>query len=412
MFQTHPLHIFSYFALSLFIGAWFATGQVRAESVYTVKDVAVDASATSAAEARSVAMAEGHLRAFERLLRRLVLAEDQALLPPLESPQIAALTDGFIIEKERVSPTRYRANITLYFNQISVRKLLRQWQIRFAETRSNDILVVPVFDTGDGPILWLEPGDWQLAWLAHPIDDGLVSMVLPLGDVIDMAAIDASQALRPERDELLTLASRYGTHKIIVASAYLTLPEGPLLEDGIEPNSVQGNPVASEVPDLSESRRVRGEVEGLILELTVHRVGMADERTSRELLRGGSRESMEGFLARAVERVLVQVEGAWKQANMLRFGSENRLSMLVPLNSLPDWVEIRRRLGQLAVMVSIDLNALSRDQADISLNYFGETEQLMRSLKQSNFALNFESGGWVLQAGSVGGQSASDEKNF
>jgi len=334
-------------------------------------------------------------------------------LPVLESPEIAALIDGFVIEKELVSSIRYRAKLILYFNKIAVRKLLRQRKIRFAETRSNDMLVVPVFDIGDGPTLWLEPGDWRSAWLARPIDEGLVSLVLPLGDVIDMAAIDASQAQAPSRNELLVLADRYGTQEVVVASAYLALPdEPPSNRNSHGATAAEGDLMENTEPDLSESRRVRGEVEDAILELTVHRVGVARERTSTELLRGGSSESLDDFLARAVGRVLAQVEGAWKQANMLRFGRESRLSILIPLNSLPNWVEIRRRLSRLAVVVSVDLDVLSRDQAEITLNYFGETEQLMLSLEQSDFALNFESRGWVLQTGGASGQSGSDEKNL
>ena len=104
------------------------------------------------------------------------------------------------------------------------------------------------------------------------------------------------------------------------------------------------------------------------------------------------------------------MEGFWKQENVLRFSRENRLSMLVPLNSLPDWVEIRRRLSQLAVMVSVDLNSLSRDRAEVTIKYFGETEQLLLSLQQFDFALNFESRGWVLQTDGASRQSESGEK--
>jgi len=413
MFQPRSARLTAYFALLLLFGAWLTSSPAQANSVYTVQDVAVDASATSAAEARSIALAEGHLMALERLLQRLVLAEDQVLLPVLESPEVAALIDGFVIQKELVSPTRYRAKLIFDFNKFAVRKLLRQRNIRFAETRSNDMLVLPVFDTGDGATLWLEPGDWRSAWLARPIDEGLVSLILPLGDVIDMAAIDASQALGPSRDALLASASRYGTQEVVVASAYLALPEiQQPIEEEPAAAPAEADPAESTEPDLSESRRVRGEVEGAILELTVHRIGVAGVRTSTELLRGGPSESMQDLLMRAVGRVLAQVEGAWKQANMLRFSRENRLSILVPLNSLPDWVEIRRRLGQLAVVVSIDLDALSRDQAEITLNYFGETEQLMLGLEQSDLALNFESRGWVLQTGSAAGQSGSGEKNL
>ena len=298
-----------------------------------------------------------------------------------------------------------------------MRNLLRQRKIRFAETRSNDVLVVPVYDTGDGPILWLEPGDWRAAWLARPANEGLVPLILPLGDVIDMAAMDAALAMAPSPEALLGLAERYGTQEVVVASAYLKLVEPP--EPTAEGNSNDGitdvgdgtgndaERVSVAETGISKSRRVRGPVEGAILQLTVHRVGAAAERTTRELLRGAPSDSRESLLARAVGRVMALVEGNWKQANMLRFGRENELRIAVPLNSLGDWVDMRRRLRDLAVVVSIDLAALSRGQADILLHYFGEREQLMLGLEQSDLALNFESGGWVLHSNASGGQSGA-----
>ena len=66
---------------------------------------------------------------------------------------------------------------------------------------------------------------------------------------------------------------------------------------------------------------------------------------------------------------------------------------------------MRRRLREMAVMVNVELAALSRGQADVLLHYFGETEQLMLGLEQSDLALKFESNSWVLQSESVSGQS-------
>ena len=422
MIQPRSLRRVTVLVVVLVLCAILSAGGAKAESVYTIRDLAVDSSAVSAAEARSLALAKGQRAAFDRLLRRLVLSEDQVLLPVLEYAQITALVDGYVIEKELLSSTRYRANLTIDFNKFGMRNLLRQRKIRFAETRSNDVLVVPVYDTGDGPILWLEPGDWRAAWLARPANEGLVPLILPLGDVIDMAAMDAALAMAPSREALLGLAERYGTQEVVVASAYLELPEPP--EPTAEGNSNDGitdvgdgtgndaERVSVAETGISKSRRVRGPVEGAILQLTVHRVGAAAERTTLELLRGAPSESRESLLARAVGRVMALVEGNWKQANMLRFGRENELRIAVPLDSLGDWVDMRRRLRDLAVVVSIDLAALSRGQADILLHYFGEREQLMLGLEQSDLALNFESGGWVLHSNASGGQSGTSGNNL
>jgi hypothetical protein len=139
---------------------------------------------------------------------------------------------------------------------------------------------------------------------------------------------------------------------------------------------------------------------------------VAGEQTVRELLRGSPGESKADLLGRAVGRVVAQVEGGWKQANMLRFGRENKLRIIVPLTGLSDWVEMRRRLSELAVVVTVDLAALSRDQAEVLLHYLGETEQLMLGLEQSDLALVFQARGWVLQTENTGATQQQGGKNL
>ena len=418
MIQPRILRGFAVFALLLAVGITFVVRSGRTESVYTVRDIAVDSSAASAAAARSIALAGGQRTAFNRLLRRIVLSEDRVILPNLDDAMIAQMIDGYEIEKELLSPTRYRANLIVDFNKNQIRKLLRKRKIRFAETRSKDVLVVAVYDTGEGAVLWQEPEDWRAAWLARPANEGLVPFILPLGDVMDMGAVSAAEAQSPLREALLRLAQRYGADEIVVAVASLRLSDVPAhsgqgTEDGTEEGSAE--PIgqsATDESELSASRRVRGPVEGAILQLTVHRVGVAGEHSASELLRGAPAESKADLLARAVGRVIAQVEGGWKQANILRFGRENKLRIIVPLAGLSDWVDMRRRLSELAVVLTVDLAALSRDQAEVLLHYLGETEQLMLGLEQSDLALNFEARGWVLQNASVGDSEEQGGKNL
>ncbi|PPR26942.1 MAG: hypothetical protein CFH38_00416 [Alphaproteobacteria bacterium MarineAlpha10_Bin1] len=426
MIQPRILRGFAVFALLLAVGITFVVRSGRTESVYTVRDIAVDSSAASAAAARSIALAGGQRTAFDRLMRRIVLSEDRVILPNLDDTMIAQVIDGYEIEKELVSPTRYRANLIVDFNKNQIRKLLRKRKIRFAETRSKDVLVVPVYDAGEGAVLWQEPEDWRAAWLARPANEGLVPFILPLGDVMDMGAVSAAEAQSPLREALLRLAQRYGADEIVVAVASLRLSDervetGQGTEDGTENGTEEGTedrgaePTGQSAADETEpsvSRRVRGPVEGAILQLTVHRVGVAGEQSASELLRGAPAESKADLLSRAVGRVIAQVEGGWKQANILRFGRENKLRIIVPLAGLSDWVDMRRRLSELAVVLTVDLAALSRDQAEVLLHYLGETEQLMLGLEQSDLALNFEARGWVLQNASVGDSEEQGGKNL
>jgi len=415
---------FAVFALVFAVGAMLAAGSARSDSVYTVRDIAVDSSAASAAEARTIALVGGQRAAFDRLMTRLVLSEDRVILPNLEDNEIAQIIDGYEIDKELVSSTRYRANIIFYLNKNQVRKLLRQRKIRFAESRSKEVLVAAVFDGGEGAVLWQEPGDWRSAWLTRPANEGLVPFILPLGDVMDMGAISAEEAIFPSREALLALAERYGADEVVVAFASLRLAEIAAERDSSAPENSAEEGSAEDGANaetdqagaadnkLSTRRRVRGPVEGAILQLTVHRIGVAGEQSASELLRGAPGESKADLLARAVGRVIAQVEGGWKQANMLRFERENKLRIIVPLTGLSDWVEMRRRLSELAVVMTVDLAALSRHQAEVLLHYLGETEQLMLGLEQSDLALNFEERGWVLESESAGGPEQQGGKNL
>ena len=432
MILPRLFHGFAVFALLLAVGIVTVLHGARADSVYTVRGIAVDSSAASAAEARSIALAGGQRAAFDRLMTRLVLSEDMVILPNLNDAEIARIVDGYEIDKELVSSTRYRAQLIFGFNKNKVRKLLRQRKIRFAETRSREVLVVAVFDSGGGGVLWQEPGDWRSAWLNRPANEGLVPFILPLGDVMDMGALSAAEAEAPSREALMALAQRYGVDEAVVAVASLKLADLTAESDlstesdsstvdatadgTADTGDESADLAAAEGSDLSASRRARGPVEGANLQLTVHRVGVAGEHMESELLRGAPGESQADLLARAVGRVIAQVEGGWKQANMLRFGRENKLRIIVPLAGLPGWVEMRRRLSDLAVVISIELTALSRDQAEVLLNYLGETEQLMLGLEQSDLALNFEDRGWVLQTEGVAmtgdGQEQQGELNF
>ena len=73
MIQPRILRRIAVFAILLAFSVVMTPGAAKADSVFTVRDIAVDSSAVSAAEARSVALAEGQRAAFDLLLRRLVL---------------------------------------------------------------------------------------------------------------------------------------------------------------------------------------------------------------------------------------------------------------------------------------------------------------------------------------------------
>ena len=365
--------VFAVASLLLALVAGTFSHPAGAQEVFTATDVRVDATAKTAAAARETALAEGQRRALRRLLERLTLRVDYARLPVLERGQIAALVQNFEVEEEKTSSVRYLARLTVRFKPKAVRRLLRSHGIRFAETRSKPVLVLPVYEVAGALALWDDRNPWRTAWARQPKRGGLVPLVAPLGDLADIADIGAEQALRGDDARISAIARRYGAADALVALARLrTVP-------------------LTNLP---------------VVEVSVSRFGaVAQEEALVETFTAAAPEELEELLARAAEAVAVAVEENWKRDNLLRFDREGELTVAVPIEGLEDWLEVKRRLERVAFIRRSDLVYLSRGEARARLRFIGEEEQLTLALAQSDLILFRGATSWILRLGSPERQS-------
>ncbi|MBC8239360.1 MAG: DUF2066 domain-containing protein, partial [Alphaproteobacteria bacterium] len=119
---------------------------LAASDVFEVTDVPVDATAESAVAARGQALAAGQLEAFTRLLRRLTLRENHAILPIPDTNTVSTYIRDFSVSDERTSSVRYLANLHVRFKSADIRALLGEFGLPFAETISKPTVVLPVLE--------------------------------------------------------------------------------------------------------------------------------------------------------------------------------------------------------------------------------------------------------------------------
>ena len=363
------------FALALFL----ACGVAQGESVFSVAQVPIDAEAESAAEARERAIAAGQRAALEILLRRLTVEGTD--LPAPSEDSLAAMVAGFVIDRELVSTTRYRASMTVDFDPAAVRRLLRDSDIAYAETVSKPVLVVAVQRDPDGVLLWEDDNRWRQMWEQRPPHGGLVPLLLPLGDVIDLGTVDAERALASDVDALTALAGLYGTSEVAVAVA------------GLSASATVARPAAPDTETANDNSSAAGRALTLSLRRIVDGGGSAVERT----LTGREGESEQGLLARGTERVIALLEDVWKAANLIRYEEDHGIQAIVPITSLGEWVSIQNRLAALAMVAAVEIDSLSRREGRITLRYHGTADQLRLALGQADLDLAPEEGGWWLR---------------
>jgi len=356
----------------LMCGAMTATdGRAAEADIFIVRGVNVDVTAETAAAAREQALADGHVAALRRLLERLLPDEYLYRAPELAAPQIAPIVQDFGVDDERTSDVRYLASLTFRFKPDAVRELLQRSGLGHAETMSKPVVVVPIFGPAGEAQLWEEGNPWRLAWTQRPPGDGLVPLVVPLGDLADIAALDVGQALAGDLQATAALARRYGADDVVVTQTIL-----------------QGDPEAG----------------GAILQVGTTRLGQQSQQTVIDNYTQQPEEDLAALFARAADAVDRQIQESWKRENLLQPGSQQILAVTVPHDGLPEWLEVKRRLRGVAAVQRSEVTAVSRGRSELRLTYAGTEPQLARALAQSDLSLTSDplGGGWQLRLGEAG----------
>jgi len=355
------------FATLAFAGA-LAAQPSHARNVFEVAGVAVDVTAEAAAQARKQALSEGKVRAFQRLLKRLTLRIEHQGLPKLSSDEINGYVNDFSVADEKTSSVRYLAQLTFRFKPKAVRALLNDSGFSFAETVSKPVLVLAVYQSAGALILWDDPNPWRDAWAGRQKKQGLVPTLLPLGDLADIAAIGAEQAMDGDLQRLGAIARRYGASDTLVVFGVLRV-------------------------DAAKARRV--------LDVYFTRFGsQLQEQTEVVSFPQAAGETVARLLARAANEMTYVVEDNWKRDNLLQFGNSGVIPVVLAIARLKDWVSVRARLGGVAVLRRTEMVLLSKDEVRLNLHFFGDTGQLALALEQADLKLLQEGGIWVL--GQVG----------
>jgi len=331
-------------------------GPAAAADLFTVAGVPVDQNAASASEARTAALANGQRAAYRTLMQRLALREDQRQVPAVTDALLNELVQGLEIADERTSATRYIAKLTVSFRPNAVRNLLRQNGIPYSETQSRQQVVLAVLETDLGKTLWNEPNPWRDAWAAREPSDGTVKFIMPVGDLQDVQALTAQQAVAGDSAALRQLAERYGGEALVV-EAVLT-PTGDAI--GV---SVQRADTGSTVDSY--------------------------------VLTGPA--TVPASFANAVREVAARIEDDWKRQTLLRRDAPATLAVVVPLGGLGDWVSVRQKLGETAEVASYEIAGMTSREARLVLNYFGDPRRLSLALRGRGLTLAEREGFWTLQ---------------
>jgi hypothetical protein len=227
------------------------------------------------------------------------------------------------------------------------------------------IVVLPLYLGPDGPRLWPDDNPWWQAWADHLDPERLLRLVLPLGDLEDMARLTAEQAQARERGALTSFAARYGSEDSLVVTAE------PLPAAGTE-GGAPGVRVAME------------------------RIGLVEQVNPPEVIRGAPGQTLEALLGETVRDLQASLDERWKSANLLRFDQAGLMVVDIPITALSDWVGINRGLESLPEVSQVEIASFARDNVRAQIRYIGDQFRLEQALATLGLSLSREGESWLL----------------
>lgn len=355
-------------ALVLAAGAARAQDDASTQELFTARDVKVDVTAESAVAARDRALAEAQAKGLRQVLRDLVPASQQGSLPEVSEQEAQEYVLSLQVTDEKRSAVRYIATMTIMYNPDAVRQLMRQRGIAFTETARTPVLVVPLWQsaTAAPPILWEDPNPWREVW-ARRASGGLTPTRVPLGDLGDLQAISADEAAADQTEAVRRLLGRYDMTEAVIAQAVRTGPDALSI-------------------DLSRFTLA----------------GSAGQQTFQ--VTAGPSETQPELLARAADEVAARLREEWRaQAEAMAVSPDaapSQLTVMIPTaEGLGAWLTVRDRLRQVPLVRAIQLQALTRERAQVRLGHVGDLDQLALSLAQVGLDMTDLGGGiWRIES--------------
>ena len=336
-------------------------------SIFAVQGVDVDVTSTDATTARNQALIDVQVKAFQQLVGRLGTPELQQQVQVKFKPEdIAPYLRSLSIEQESSAPGRYIGKFTVRFLPDKMKKFFEGYGIRVPDRQAEPILVLPVWRGKDTNQLW-EDNPWKKAWTALDGEQGIVPLIVPLGDLEDTETLTVEDALHNDPIKLEAIRKRYGAPGLLIAQAQPTEDGG--LHVYIEGDTRLGKLVFNKIVKAEDN---------------------LPESAAPLALREFQQSVIDAYKQQAAKTAAA--EDAAKNANR-----SQSMAVSVPFTSPREWNAIRSRILTTPNVSGVDLSTLSADGAVIKLVFTNTVAELQSNMQRAGLTLSQFGGTWVIQ---------------
>lgn len=383
------------FCVLMAIHSALVPARAQEDTTYTVEGVEVDVTAKNAVEARTKAVDEAQVKAYQKWLEINLGAEEAAKQPAPDPVRVGAMVQDFEVTKEQLSATRYKGVFTVRFRPSALRHMVPASTM--AETPGDDnaysaqpdsayqnnttvntsrpaaTLVLPYYQINGRNILWEGDNPLRAAWSRTPLPaDG--GIVLPIGDLADVAAVQEDQPLVVDPAALSKLLTRYQTGQAVIMIATPNAMKGVdvnlySVQPGEKPHfirMIQAMPEGSPDPAMIYARAVE---------------------ISKPIIASSSRPSTVYPVPPASPPQPSSTPASAPAAMPVPSGPAQSYTGRIYFNSVQEWVKMKNTLDRLPGMHAVMIKTLSPRMAEVNMSFAGDPQLLSVAMGQAGMSV-------------------------
>lgn len=330
------------------------------EDAYIIDSIHIDKTAENASQARRGAIAYGEGVAVRQLFEQLKISQEEreALLKNVPSSRLRRMIKGFSLADERISGTRYSADMTVEFYPQIVEQLLTQQGVEIVAGRRTDApeLYIPVFYHNGNMVVSGSGNIWRTAW--SDTHDMLQQYRTP-----PFTLIGDSDALSEEAISAV-LGGRHDMLRDVFADN--NVAEVTIMQAQYESGQL-------EFPSL------------VVQKIVISRDGQMRrdepmEFTDRQFLPASA------FTRQVVEQMAAENIRRSEHESWLAQQS-GELEFILPVNDMQQYADTYRRLGGMDIITSLDVREVTPAYVRIFLTYKKTSQQLYEELRAARLDL-------------------------
>lgn len=326
----------------ILMGSLFLATNVLSANLYQIENVPVAAEVDNAIEARDIAIANGQVDAFWRMVRKMVKSDDLIKIPLLGQNEVVNFVQNVSLADEKTTATKYMAMLTVNFKPRAVQDFLAENQVPFLVQAPPSALIIPVYRQGES-ISLVEADSPVYGALKNIVSkNDLFEWVLPESDP-DTANTIKEAWLNTDVNVWADILSGIGVGRVFL---WEITQVGPT--------------VAVETKSFPEDQ------EGW-------------ERVSfKTIVPSGNIQSVVPILFEQTELLL---EKAWRSVKTNNLETPNMFWITVPIQNISEWVSIRKKLDSMEFLNGFDVRGFRPRQVLVALQFKGTGEQLDERLQ-------------------------------